>query len=92
MRASSAASVQACLKIAKRLVTTIATLPAHLRRSLTWDQGAEMGAHHLITLQAQLPIYFCDPCLEKDTGAGMNVRDFHNLVLWSPICKPPAHA
>lgn len=56
------------------LVTTIATLPAHLRRSLTWDQGAEMGAHHLITLQAQLPIYFCDPASPWQRGSNENTN------------------
>ncbi|MDQ1731787.1 MAG: transposase, family [Pseudonocardiales bacterium] len=28
------------------LIATITTLPAHLRRSLTWDEGTEMGSHN----------------------------------------------
>lgn len=32
------------------LVETVMTLPRHLTRSLTWDQGSEMGAHHSFTL------------------------------------------
>ena len=43
------------------MITTIGTLPAMLRRSLTWDQGAEMAAHADITLATGLDIYFCDP-------------------------------
>ena len=31
------------------LIATIATLPAHLRGSLTWDQGAEMARHKQFT-------------------------------------------
>jgi IS30 family transposase len=27
------------------LVETVQTLPSHLKRSLTWDQGSEMGRH-----------------------------------------------
>jgi IS30 family transposase len=56
------------------LVTTMTTLPAHLRRSLTWDQGSEMGAHHLITIDANLPIYFCDPASPWQRGSNENTN------------------
>ena len=39
----------------------IATLPEQLRRSLTWDQGAEMAQHARLHLDSGLQIYFCDP-------------------------------
>jgi IS30 family transposase len=39
----------------------IAGLPASLRRSLTWDQGKEMGMHAQIAVAADVKIYFCDP-------------------------------
>jgi IS30 family transposase len=39
----------------------IAGLPAGLRRSLTWDQGKEMGSHRQIAVAADCAIYFCDP-------------------------------
>jgi hypothetical protein len=40
---------------------TISRLPAHLRRSLTWDQGAEMAQHAQLRIDTGLEIYFCDP-------------------------------
>ena len=43
------------------IVEQIATLPAELRRSLTWDQGAEMARHAELRLQAGIDVYFCDP-------------------------------
>ena len=43
------------------IVAQIATLPAELRRSLTWDQGAEMARHAELRLQAGIDVYFCDP-------------------------------
>jgi IS30 family transposase len=39
----------------------VATLPKHLWRSLTWDQGSEMHYHHQFTLATNIPVYFCDP-------------------------------
>jgi len=38
----------------------IAHPPRHLRRSLSWDQGAEMARHAELTVAADLPVYFCD--------------------------------
>ena len=40
---------------------TISRLPEQLRRSLTWDQGAEMAQHASLRIATGLNIYFCDP-------------------------------
>jgi transposase, IS30 family len=39
----------------------ITALPEPLRRSLTWDQGAEMTGHARLRIDAGLQVYFCDP-------------------------------
>jgi len=43
------------------LAAKIKTLPAALRRSLTWDQGPEMRDWKDVRLAADIDIYFCDP-------------------------------
>jgi IS30 family transposase len=57
-----------------QLITAAATLPAHLRRSLTWDQGAEMAAHREFTLAAGMPVYFCDPASPWMRGSNENTN------------------
>jgi transposase, IS30 family len=42
-------------------VQAMGQLPAHLRRSLTWDQGKEMALHDQITRTLNMPVFFCDP-------------------------------
>ena len=56
------------------LVAKMLTLPAQLRRSLTWDQGSEMAKHAEITFQADLPIYFCDPAKPWQRGSNENTN------------------
>jgi IS30 family transposase len=56
------------------LISTITTLPAHLRRSLTWDQGSEMGRHHEFTLATDMPVYFCDPHSPWQRGSNENTN------------------
>ncbi len=43
------------------IAEVITTLPEQLRRSLTWDQGAEMAQHAQLRVDTGLQVYFCDP-------------------------------
>jgi IS30 family transposase len=43
------------------ITRTIITLPQQLRRSLAWDQGAEMAQHERLKIDAGIQVYFCDP-------------------------------
>ncbi|XVQ16255.1 IS30 family transposase [Spirillospora sp. CA-255316] len=56
------------------LIDTIGTLPAHLRRSLTWDQGSEMGLHHDFSMATDMPVYFCDPSSPWQRGSNENTN------------------
>jgi len=53
---------------------TIMGLPAALRRSLTWDQGAEMAQHAQLHVDTGLEIYFCDPQSPWQRGSNENTN------------------
>lgn len=50
------------------------SLPAQLRRSLTWDQGAEMSQHAQLKIDAGLEVYFCDPRSPWQRGTNENTN------------------
>ena len=56
------------------ILRSIVHLPRHLRRSLSWDQGAEMARHAKLTVAADLPVYFCDPQSPWQRGTNENTN------------------
>ena len=56
------------------IATSIVKLPLSLRRSLTWDQGAEMSQHQRFTVETGVAIYFCDPGHPWQRGTNENTN------------------
>ena len=60
------------LAVEEAMRNAIATLPAELARSITWDQGSEMASHLSFTIATGIPIYFCDPHSPWQRGSNAN--------------------
>ena len=56
------------------ITEAIVTLPEQLRRSLIWDQGAEMAQHYRLGIDTGLEVYFCDPHAPWQRGSNENTN------------------
>ncbi len=60
--------------VAEALGKQIIKLPAHLRRSLTWDRGLEMTRHADFSVATGVEVYFCDPRSPWQRGTNENTN------------------
>ncbi|WP_123029677.1 IS30 family transposase [Mycolicibacterium stellerae] len=60
--------------VAAAMIAAMSELPAHLRRTITWDRGSEMADWADIALQLQAPVYFCDPHSPWQRGSNENTN------------------
>jgi IS30 family transposase len=70
MRSKSAADVR------QGFENKLQDLPDCLRRSMTYDRGAEMAEHALMTKELKMSIYFADPHAPWQHGSNENTTDY----------------
>lgn len=56
------------------IAATMARMPEQLRRSLTWDQGAEMAQYARLRIDAGISVFFCDPHSPWQRGTNENTN------------------
>lgn len=60
------------------LAATMATLPAALCGSITWDRAKELSAHVAFTDETGIPVFFTDP----KSPCQRNTNENANGLLW----------
>jgi IS30 family transposase len=60
--------------VARAFAARLGTLPAEMRKSLTYDRGTEMARHLEFTRRSGIPVYFCDAYSPWQRGTNENTN------------------
>ncbi|MFI6955953.1 IS30 family transposase [Nocardia sp. NPDC050408] len=61
-------------QVTPHLTRYLLSLPAPMRRTLTWDRGREIAGHKTITEATSMPIYLCKPRSPWQRGTNENTN------------------
>jgi IS30 family transposase len=56
------------------VIESVRELAVALRRSLTWERGAELANHAQFTIGTEVRVYFCDPSSPWQRGSSENMN------------------
>lgn len=60
--------------VGDQLSAHMQTLPDQVRKSLTWDRGAEIAEHEQFTVETGIPVFICDPKSPWQRGSNENIN------------------
>jgi IS30 family transposase len=60
--------------VCEGVIESVRDMPASLRKSITWDQGAEMARHAALTLAASIPVFFAHAHSPWERGTNENTN------------------
>jgi len=60
--------------VRQAITNALESVPAGLRRTLTWDQGKELAQHQQITVATGTGVFFCDPHSPWQRGSNENMN------------------
>jgi IS30 family transposase len=60
--------------VAAAMIREMGALPAHLRRSVTWDRGTELAEYAQVQTALDTTLYFCDPHSPWQRGSNENTN------------------
>ena len=61
-------------EVVDAIITHADSIPAMMKRSITWDQGVEMARHAALTLATNMPVYFAHPRSPWERGLNENTN------------------
>jgi IS30 family transposase len=77
-----------------RVGTAMSALPAHLRKTLTWDHGSEVAEYLQFKEETLIPVYFCDAHSPWQRGSNENtnglIRQYFPKGTNLNLCGPNA--
>lgn len=76
--------------VADVVTRLLATVPRHLRRSLTWDQGSELARWATIETRLDMPVFFAQPRSPWQRPLAENTCGL--LRRWLPRSQPMPHS